>query len=139
MLSALNACNIVSDPSITNHSTEEAKLDIMSSTPSSQLLTQRHQQLYGKGRCARFQAIQTLQQEDHVKQSFRRGVRPVPSRETFQSITARDYKVWQSIKAYHHIMQRPNSRRSYVYSTSPPLPPYNAYAVYIDYTCANSM
>ena len=63
------------------------------SSPQQQVLARRRQQLYGPGRCAGLQAIQSLQRQDHIKQSFRRGVNPAPSRETYQSITARDYKV----------------------------------------------
>ena len=58
----------------------------MSSSLSPQLLAKRRHQLYGPARCARYQTIQDLQREDHVQQSFRRGVLPVPSRETYDTI-----------------------------------------------------
>ena len=65
----------------------------MSSSLSPRLVARRRQQLYGPARCAGYQTIQDLQREDHVQQSFRRGVLPVPSKETYDTITARDYKV----------------------------------------------
>ena len=90
---AFTGCQATVDQWCCSRLTHKQEVLTMSSSLSPQLLAKRRHQLYGPARCARYQTIQDLQREDHVQQSFRRGVLPVPSRETYDTITARDYKV----------------------------------------------
>ena len=54
---------------------------------------QRRAELYGPERCLGREAAKQMQTKDHIKQNFLKGAETVYSSHTFQTTTAREYRV----------------------------------------------
>ena len=59
----------------------------------SSVLVDRRWELYGPGRAGGREAAKRLQQEDHVKRNFQKGVLQPDSKAAFETVTARSFKV----------------------------------------------
>ena len=53
----------------------------------------RRERLYGSSRKKARNVAKRLQQEDHVLENFQKGTEPFDDNETFQSVTARSFRV----------------------------------------------